>query len=320
MRQGKDMYFNAFRKVQNFFKKTCKCQKNVVPLLSLFNHPKWIMDALSDTLYHALQGFETQQAMQYNRCIGLPCRQIVRIGVEVAQIMLGDELVEEHLHSYLSLIHRRLYDSRQTVMTLIVMAALFSLIRNDRQASRCRAALVEQWGDDIYDAYRSYRLAVDEQIDCEIAKQPSQSYTLSVMKTDQPQTIINVSGNYIAQQNVDIHDNTNCNIYACPQPEAQPSTAAPTPEPAHEPSPDDAFFCCITQEAIRTGKAQQVENELSGAAKSTAPKLIAALRTNEALGYVDTKNLSSAELYAMLNRHFGLKYSQRQFTRARNQM
>lgn len=188
------------------------------------------MDSLSDTLYYALQGFETQQAMQYNRCMGLPCRQIVRTGVEVAQVMLGDELIEEHRQTYLNLIHRRLYDRRETVMTVIVMAALFSLIRNDRQASRCRAALIEDWGDEIYDIYQSYSLAVDEQIDCEIAKQQSQTYTISVMKTDQPQTVINVAGNYIAQQNIDIHDNENCNIYACPQPEAQ--NAQPTEQGA----------------------------------------------------------------------------------------
>jgi len=268
------------------------------------------MDSLSDTLYYALQGFETQQAMQYNRCMGLPCRQIVRTGVEVAQVMLGDELIEEHRQTYLNLIHRRLYDRRETVMAVIVMAALFSLIRNDRQASRCRAALIEDWGDEIYDIYQSYSLAVDEQIDCEIAKQQSQTYTISVMKTDQPQTVINVAGNYIAQQNIDIHDNENCNIYACPQPEAQ--NEQPTEQGAEK-----AFFCRITEEAIRTGKAQQVENELGSAAVS-APKLVKAIRTNEALGYMDTKNLKSTELFNMLNEHFGLTFKYRQFADARN--
>lgn len=226
-----------------------------------------------------------------------------------------------------------------TAITLIVLAEM--LARTDGcKARACRTALLEQRSDDFFEGISLYEQFLDAgdahfaeedflidlmdninilRAENERLKQELKRQKQTTMPT-QPQTVIHVAGNYIAQQNIDIHDNTNCNIYACPQPETQPSTAAPTPEPAHEPSPDDTFFCCITQEAIRTGKAQQVENELSGAAKSTAPKLIAALRTNEALGYVDTKNLSSAELYAMLNRHFGLKYSQRQFTRARNQM
>lgn len=301
------MYFNAFRKVQNFFKKTCKCQKFVVILQSLFNHPKWIMDALSDTLYHALQGFETQQAMQFNRCMGLPCRQIVRIGVEVAQIMLGDELVEEHLHSYLSLIHRRLYDSRQTVMTLIVMAALFSLIRNDRQASRCRAALVEQWGDDIYDAYQSYRLAVDEQIDCEITKQPSQSYTLSVMKTDQPQTIINVSGNYIAQQNIDIHDNTNCNIYA-EQPKA---TDEPSEEQQQEPNAAEnaqTGYCeYISRENLKEQglySLDEFEQMIAKAAKETSTQFATFLKKYRQQGNLDFHGHSKMQIYKNFRAHY----------------
>ena len=43
---------------------------------------------------------------------------------------------------------------------------------------------------------------------------------------EKSQTVINVAGNYIAQQNIDIHDNTNCNIYAAePRHVAQPTTA-----------------------------------------------------------------------------------------------
>ena len=79
------------------------------------------------------------------------------------------------------------------------------------------------------------------------------------------------------------------------------------------------FFCRITQAAYDKGMAHTVEEELRSAAKGTAAKLIAALRTNEALGYIDTKNLSSAELYDLLNRHFKLNYSLRNFTMARNQ-
>ena len=74
----------------------------------------------------------------------------------------------------------------------------------------------------------------------------------------------------------------------------------------------DNLFCCITQQARDKGKAQQVEAELKSACTS-APKLVKAIRTNEALGYLDTQNLSSVELYNLLNEHFGLSFKLRNF-------
>jgi hypothetical protein len=40
---------------------------------------------------------------------------------------------------------------------------------------------------------------------------------------EKSQTVINVAGNYIAQQNIDIHDNHNCNIYATEPKNVEPS-------------------------------------------------------------------------------------------------
>ncbi len=180
------------------------------------------MDELNSTLYHALQGFETQLAMQHNRCTGWPCRQMVRTGVEVAQLMLGDELVEEHKLSYYNLIRRKLYgDQPETVMTVVIMAVLFSLIRDDRQASRCRYALTDDWSDELYDIYRSYRSAVDRQIDSILTARESQTFTISVMKKDQQQTVVYNYGIYN-----DIHDNPNASIYTSPQ-EKVPETILP---------------------------------------------------------------------------------------------
>ena len=189
------------------------------------------MDALSDTLYYALQGLETQLAMQHNHCIGLPCRQIVRTGVEVAQIMLGDEDVEEHKQTYYNLLSRRLYDRRDTTMAVIVMAALFSLIRNDRQAALCRNILTDDWCDEIYDVYHSYRSALDKQIDSELTAHHSLSFTISVMKTEQPQTVVYNYGTYN-----DIHDNPNATIYTTGQPAEKPM-----PSTEHEQTDDFAI-------------------------------------------------------------------------------
>jgi hypothetical protein len=193
------------------------------------------MDSLNDTLYYALQGLETRLAMQYNRHLGWSCRQIVRTGIEVAQTMLGDEDVEDHKDSYYTLISRRMCsEPRETMMVIIVMRVLFGLIENDSQARRCRSTFAQDWCDEIEDIYYSYRRAVDEQIDIELTKQPNQTFTVTVMKTEQPQPIIKVFGNFIAEQKIDIHDNQNVYLGATCQPEmaedVEPEPSSVSPE------------------------------------------------------------------------------------------
>ena len=76
------------------------------------------------------------------------------------------------------------------------------------------------------------------------------------------------------------------------------------------------IFCCITPHAFDTGHAQEVEDELRSACVS-APKLIKAIRRNEALGYLDTQNLSSTELYKLLDEHLGLPFKLENFRKYR---
>jgi len=271
------------------------------------------MNTLDDTLYYALQGLETKLAMRYNRHLGWSCRHIVRTGIEVAQTMLEDEEVEEHKESYYTLISRRMSsEPRETMMVFIVMQALFRMIENDSQARRCRSTLANDWCDEVEDMYHSYLRAVDEQIDMELNKLPNHTFSVTVMRTEQPQTVINVAGNYIAEQHIDIHDNPYATIYATAQ-----EAKEPVPQAVPREKEADGLFRCITDEAYQNGKAQAVEAELRSASVS-APKLIAAIRTNEALGYLDTKNLSSQALYDALNEHFGLPFKYRQFVAARN--
>lgn len=288
--------------------------KNIPYLCSPISSPR--MNALSDTLYYALQNLEAQMVMQHNARYGWACRQIVRAGVDVAGMMLGDDEVEEHRDAYLSMVCKRLSgDTRGTIITLIMMAALFNLMPTDRQAKRCKAALSNNWADEMDDIYRAYCKAVDKQIDCQMEKQPSYTFTITVMKTEQPQTIINVAGNYIAQQHIDIHDNPHATIYATAPQDKQPDSILP---PEREDATQAEYFCRITEAAISAGKAQQIDDELRSAAVS-APKLIKAIRTNEALGYLDTKNLSSTELYNLLNEHYELTFKLRNFSRYREQ-
>ena len=76
--------------------------------------------------------------------------------------------------------------------------------------------------------------------------------------------------------------------------------------------PPTSHFPCITQSAIDRGVATQVENELRSACVS-APKLIKVIKTNEALGYLDTKNLCTQTLYNILNEYFKLPFKIRTF-------
>jgi len=88
-------------------------------------------------------------------------------------------------------------------------------------------------------------------------------------------------------------------------------------EPVEEEMPSSELFCRITEEAYQKGKAQQVDEELRSACVS-APKLVKAINTNEALGYVDTKNLPSTQLFKLLNEHYELSFDVRAFQLARS--
>ena len=77
-----------------------------------------------------------------------------------------------------------------------------------------------------------------------------------------------------------------------------------------------ALFCRITPQAYSEGRAQFVEDELR-LASIHAPSLIKAIRTNEALGYLDTQNLQTTALFDLLNAHFHLPYKYSNFAKYR---
>ena len=129
---------------------------------------------------------------------------------------------------------------------------------------------------------------------------------------------------YRLMQNQQNNQYNNCIIYTAPVYNTTNTTnttnnyyqqSVPTSqEQAPTQMPDDAnVFCRITKEARENGKAKKVEEELRRACIS-APKLIKAIRTNEALGYLDTQDLSSKELYDLLNEHFNLPFTSHNFT------
>lgn len=138
---------------------------------------------------------------------------------------------------------------------------------------------------------------------------------LNMSKKERP--IIHVAGDYIAEQNIDIHDNTNCTIYATGKPQNQATEAGKTTEIEETPSEAETHFPLLTAQCIKEGKAEAVEAELRSAARGSALKLMQCIRTHEALGYLDTKNLSSQALYDALNAYFGLKYKYPNFAKYR---
>ena len=124
------------------------------------------------------------------------------------------------------------------------------------------------------------------------------------------------------QQNIQYkQDNNQGTIYNAPvyitYTSPAPSTATPEPKPTEEATPASDIFCRITKAAKDKGIAQKIEEELRSACVS-APKLIGCIRTNEALGYLDTQNLSSTDLYNLLDAHFHLPFKLRTFQENRS--
>ena len=132
---------------------------------------------------------------------------------------------------------------------------------------------------------------------------------------------VHVHGNYYAGDHIDIHDNpfaSFCQGQSFPTDTGRTDCVEDvTPIDTPEAKPADQLFCRITRHAIDTGHAQQVEDELRSASVS-APKLVKVIRTNEALGYLDTKNLSSIELYKLLDAHYGLTFGVVNFRKYRS--
>ena len=78
-------------------------------------------------------------------------------------------------------------------------------------------------------------------------------------------------------------------------------------------------FDFITDQCRKEGKAETLEAELKAAAKGTAVAMWKTIRTNEALGYLSTKDVAASKIYKALTAYFGaLPYNERNFRDARN--
>lgn len=244
-------------------------------------------------------------------------------------------------YEYDTLAYMRLgHDAQVAMLAIMVLATM--LKRTDGQRARqCRNVLMEDRNEDFYEGLSLYERFISssewrfeeqdfltdtmrqisdlqntvQQLTNEKKELQKQIETMSKTAKQNIVNNFNIAGNYIAQQHIDIHDNPHATIYATAPQDKQPDSILP---PEREDATQTEYFCRITEAAIREGKALQIDDELRSAAVS-APKLIKAIRTNEALGYLDTKNLSSTELFNLLNEHYELTFKLRNFSRYREQ-
>ena len=80
-------------------------------------------------------------------------------------------------------------------------------------------------------------------------------------------------------------------------------------------------FSLLTDQCVAEGKEAKVISELRAACKGTAPALWKVIRTNEALGYLGTRDLEASVIYRAFTDYFGkLPYTERNFRDARGKV
>ena len=256
--------------------------------------------------------------------IDIPVVRVMNTAHFLASYMFSTECSGDRFE-YDAMAHNSMGRDRQLVpLTMIVLAAMLQRTTGFR-AKQCRNVILENRDPDfeegvtLYDRFlRSAEkhfaeedFLIDTQAQIGRLKEENikltseiiqLKYTITTMEKERLQTIVYNYGTFN-----DIHDNPNSTIYTMTPPEQAQK------EPIEDEKPAScALFCRITKAAYDKGVAQEVEDELRSACVS-APKLVKAIHTYEALGYLDTKNLSSKQLYDLLNEHFGLPFKVRTF-------
>ena len=230
------------------------------------------------------------------------------------------------------------HDKKVMLVTLIVLAAMLKRTEGFR-ARQCRDVLLEDRSEDFYDGVSLYdqflssseKHFAEEDFLLDTHNQIAQQEEIARLISENIQLKKSLT-KMENQQNIQFkQDNNQGTIYNAPvyityaapqQAAAEPATTA-APESVSkgaEKNPDGkSLFCRITKAAYEKGVAQKVDDDLRSAC-ITAPKLVKALKTNDALGYTDTSNLNSSDLYDMLNEHYGLSFKKHHFTVCRSKI
>ena len=263
---------------------------------------------------------------QNNVAIDIPVVRVMNTAHFLASYMFATECSGDRLE-YDAMAHDSMGRDKQLVpLTMIVLAAMLQRTTGFR-AKQCRNVILDNRDPDfeegvtLYDRFlRSAEkhfaeedFLIDTQAQIVRLKEENNKlnavnnkltteniqlkYTITAMEKERPQTIVYNYGTFN-----DIHDNPNSTIYTMTPPEQAQK------EPIEDEKPAScALFCRITKAAYEKGVAQQVEDELCSACV-TAPKLVKAIRTYEALGYLDTANLPTSVLFNLLDEHFQLSF------------
>ena len=269
---------------------------------------------------------------RYNGYVHIPVVRVMNTVHRAICILLHGNSGYEQA-DYDQAIHQALGQER--LLTGIAMVTLIAILRrtDGQRARQCRSMLMDDRSEDFYEGLELYERLIgptelrlnEEDFLTDIMRQITDLQNTVQQLTQERQQLkqqIQTMNQY-NQYNAPIYNynapvSITNNYYTQPPTatlQAEPTKHVATVEP--EDAPQAEYFCRITEAAISAGKAQQIDNELRSAAVS-APKLIKAIRTNEALGYLDTKNLSSTELYNLLNEHYELPFKYRQFAQERN--
>lgn len=188
------------------------------------------------------------------------------------------------------------------------------------------------WGEagELYDNMRSEARRQDICLDAtnygEIPPDPNEelkniNYELTTQVNQLSQEIHDMK-QQINQYNIDTQNNNYGTIYNAPvtinnygdRPSSTDSVQTDGIPAATEP-----HFSLLTAQCVKEGKAETVESELRSAAGGSAKMLVQCIRTNEALGYLDTKNMSSQALFNAINAYFGLTYKYQNFAKYRRE-
>ena len=224
-------------------------------------------------------------------------------------------------------------DKQLTALVLIVLAEMLART-NGQRTRQWRSALLEQRSEDFYEGMSLYQQFIEEderyfaeedflidimdninilraenqQLKQQIQQQKHQLNSLKTMAEQQPQTIINMQGGtYIAQQNIDIHDNPHANIYACPQRDQATSVAGEnqSDESEDSKSTDTSFFCTdrFADDIVEKNIRQAIQLASS---KADACRRIMALET---YGYIVLSNVNDARKAELINQFAASKYT-----------
>lgn len=220
-------------------------------------------------------------------------------------------------------------DKKLAVVAMIVLAAMLKRTKGFR-AMQCRNVILDnrppdfEEGVTLYDRFlRSAEKHFAEEdflIDTQAQIQQLQAentrliseniqlkYTITTMENQQ-----NNQYNNCVIYNAPVYNtNTTNNYYPQTAPVCEDVT------PVQEQKPTKGLFCRITKAAYDKGVAQQVDDDLRSASVS-APKLCKAIKLNEALGYLDTKDMHSTDLFDLLNEHYHLSFKVRTFQDCRS--